>query len=86
MLWYESRAAGAGSKFYSAVEATILRLLQHPESGRPLLEPYRYASVKRYPYGLVYRIEHDVLLIHLVWQAQQDPSKLLRFLGGPDDE
>ncbi len=74
--WYESRQEGLGDSFLTAVERVVRRLLAFPHSGRRLVGEYRYARILGFPYGMVYRLESDSLVIRAVWHAEQNPESL----------
>lgn len=74
--WYESRQEGLGDSFLTAVEHVIRRLLAFPYSGRRLVGEYRYSRILGFPYGMVYRIDSESLVIRAVWHAEQNPESL----------
>jgi ParE toxin of type II toxin-antitoxin system, parDE len=60
---YEQERVGLGDDFQSEVHAVITRLMDYPESGAVVFRDARLARVKRFPYDLVYRIQHDLLIV-----------------------
>ena len=61
--YYEAQADNLGLTFITAVERLYERLAGFPESGRVFSSRLRRALVPGFPYGLIYRIESDRLLI-----------------------
>lgn len=81
--WYESRQEGLGETFLTAVERIVRRLLAFPHSGRLLVGEYRYARIPGFPYGMVYRVDSESLVIRAVWHAEQNPESLHGRLDSP---
>ena len=56
---YEEQQEGLGFAFLSAVDATVQRLARHPEIGHAVLGTLRRLLVRRFPYGVFYRVLED---------------------------
>lgn len=54
---YESEQEGLGSRFVEALDATIERIMNDPESYAFIASETRSLSVSRFPYSVVYRVE-----------------------------
>lgn len=78
--WYDQRQSGIGGKFITAIEETLNRILKHPESGRKIYKSFRQTSLKKFPYVIVYEIDHASLIIYAVFHTSQNPKKKLRRL------
>ena len=72
--YYEAQAENLGLDFISAVEATYRRLITFPESGRPFGSRLRRVLVPGFPYGLIYRVEPDCVLIVAVAHVRRRPG------------
>ncbi|HET9078511.1 MAG TPA: type II toxin-antitoxin system RelE/ParE family toxin [Acidimicrobiales bacterium] len=85
--WYEERHRGLGLAFLAAVDGTIESIVRWPGSGAPVtgvagdLE-VRRARVGRFPYHLVYLMDHDRIHVLAVahdgrrpgyWHARTEP-------------
>ena len=72
--FYESKAPGLGREFMDEV-ARVLRLLaENPASGSPLDGPYRRLLCQRFPFGVVYRVGDEELVVHAVMHLRRRPG------------
>ena len=67
----------AATRFRQRAEKSLKRLLEYPESGRPIPEfpemPHRELIVP--PYRLFYRVENEIVWIVAVWHGAQLPEQ-----------
>jgi toxin ParE1/3/4 len=61
--YYEGHAANLGFDFVAAVERSYRRLTEYPEIGRPFGRGLRRVLIPGFPYGLIYRVVPDRILI-----------------------
>ncbi len=73
--WYESRRPGLGVRFREEVEATVLRLRESPHQFPIVFEDLHRARLRKFPYGLFYRIEIDVLEVIACFHGSRDPQR-----------
>jgi len=69
--FYESRRSGLGAAFSIEVEAAISRILQAPN--RWLVIEQDVVSHTLFPYGILYTIEPDSILIVSVMHLRRKP-------------
>jgi len=77
--WYESARPGLSWDFRLALDATLTRIVNHPEAYAFIAHGLRRALLSRFPYGIFYR-RHEagiqvVGILHTsreprVWQAR----------------
>jgi plasmid stabilization system protein ParE len=72
--FYESRREGLGAAFTLEVEATIQRLLEAPERWPRLEHDIRVCRTHTFPYGVLYSIENDAILIVGVMHVHREPG------------
>ena len=72
--YYEEKVPGLGFDFIAEVRAAIRRILAHPEAWCPLDEEFRRCRTSRFPYGLIYTIEEDHILIVSVMHLHRHPD------------
>jgi len=72
--YYEGQAENLGLAFIAAVQGMNQRILEHPESGRSFGLRLRRVLVPRFPYGLLYRIEPQRILIVAVAHLHRRPG------------
>ena len=69
----------AAISFRKKAEKNLSRLVEHPQSGRPIPEfpdlPYREVVVT--PYRFFYRVKGDTVWIVAVWHGAQIPQQPL---------
>ena len=54
--WYELREPGLGDEFVAAVEATVARILKHPERWRQIEAGVRGCRMDGFPFVVIYRL------------------------------
>ena len=78
--WYRDKRTDLDKRFLSAIDETISRIVNNPASGRKIYKIYREASVKKFPYVIVYEIIFDSIVIYQVFNTWQNPGKKLKRL------
>ncbi len=72
--FYESREANLGADYILEVHETIDRILEYPEAW-PEVEPeVRRCLVGRFPYGVLYSMDHNEIVILAVMHLRRDPD------------
>lgn len=61
--WYESQQVGLGDEFLAAVSTVIESLVAPPERFPIVYRQTRRVNLRRFPYGLFYRIIDDQILV-----------------------
>lgn len=74
-LYYERRENGLGTAFLDEVEATLNRILQHPNAWHQLSSRTRRCRTHRFPFGLIYEIRTDEILITSVMDLRRNPAR-----------
>jgi plasmid stabilization system protein ParE len=72
-LYYESQAKGLGKKFMDEVYQTIEYIADFPLSSAKLTENIRRKLVKRFPFGALYQIDNDTIVIIAVMNLKRKP-------------
>lgn len=72
--FYEQRRAGLGFDFLAEVERSIARMREYPEAGRPIRGGTRRRLLRRFPYGLLYRLDADEIVIVAVMHLRRRPD------------
>jgi plasmid stabilization system protein ParE len=74
MDYYEQAVPGLGLEFLDEVERTVSRILLQPEAWKPVSEQHRRCRMRRFPYGLIYSIAGDEILISAVFHLGRHPD------------
>lgn len=72
--YYEKASPGLGLDFLDESERTIGRILLNPEVWTAVAEHHRRCRTRRFPYGLHYTIERDVVIITAVMDLRRNPE------------
>ena len=74
--WYETRRPGLGAELYDAVNATIDGIERQPKIGATAYEDpnSRRMLVAGFPYHVVYRLEHDEIVILAIAHMKRRPG------------
>ena len=74
-LYYEQCENRLGTAFLNEIEAAINRILQHPAAWHQLSSRTRRCRTHRFPFGLIYQIRSDEILITSVMDLRRDPAR-----------
>jgi toxin ParE1/3/4 len=72
--WYERQHRGLGEEFLLCVEEALDRIRLLPEAYREVAPGVRRVIVKRFPYGLYYRVDPDQIAIIALYHCKRDPT------------
>ena len=77
--WYESQQPGLGEDFLVALNAIRDRIVEHPEAFPiPHRNTRRALIPRRFPYGILYRIHEDMIIVVACIHAKRDPRRWQR--------
>ena len=72
--WYDEERPGLGTEFAQAAYDALGVIAERPESF-PLVRPNaRRALMRRFPYAIYFRIEHDTVVVLVVVHTARSPS------------
>lgn len=76
IVFYDIQKQGLGRKFAKEVEDTIERIKENPEAWTTISSPKRTRRclTNRFPYGIIYQIRQDTILIVAVWHLSRRPQ------------
>ena len=72
--FYEDCCAGLGVEFAEEVYSTIQRIIRYPEAWPRLSASTRRCLTQRFPFGIIYQILDDQILIVAVMQLNRKPD------------
>jgi plasmid stabilization system protein ParE len=72
--YYEGCRPGLGQEFAVEVQTAIARIVQHPLACARISKRSRRCRVTRFPYGIIYQIRPDHIVIVAVMHLRRDPS------------
>ena len=82
-LYYVERDPALALRFVEAVEDAIRRIVESPERWRVLDEDVRRCLTRVFPYGILYTIEPEFILIIAVMHCSREPGYWKRRVATP---
>jgi len=74
-LWYERQRPGLGDEFLDAVQAACESIAAHPTLYPVIHRNTRRALLRRFPYGIFYRVDADVIVVVACMHGSRDPRR-----------
>ena len=74
VAFYNGESEGLGYEFAAEVNRTLLRIAEHPLAWAPLSNRTRRCRTNRFPFGLIYQVREDVILIVAVMHLHREPT------------
>ena len=72
--YYEAESPGLGVAFLAEAEHSVTMLLEHPESSPVVGRSVRRRLLRRFPYGLLYRVRGEQVRILAVMNLRRRPA------------
>lgn len=76
--WYETQRRGLGEEFISCLEARLEVVCRQPEMFPFILDDYRRALIRRFPFAVLYEFNDNSVIVYGVFHTSQDPTKWRR--------
>ena len=74
IAYYNLQSEGLGYEFAAEVKRTIGRILQYPEAWTSLSKRTRRCRTNRFPYGVIYQLRGDSILIVAIQNLRKHPD------------
>lgn len=71
--YFNEQQAGLGYEFAEEVADTIARILRYPQAWARLSKRTRRCRTKRFPYGVIYQIRGNKILIVAIMHLRRKP-------------
>lgn len=71
--WYESQRSGLGDELIAGVDVALRLVQEHPLTPAIVFRDVRRVLVRRFPYGIFYRVDDDQITVIAVYHARRDP-------------
>ena len=72
-LWYEAQREGLGDEFLQVVQDALESIAAFPESAPLVQRDIRRQLLRRFPYGLFYRLIQDQVVVVACFHAKRSP-------------
>lgn len=73
-LWYEAQQKSLGLQFLNEIDSSLGRIAAYPESFVSISNGIRRCLVKRFPYGILYGIDSNKIIIVAVAHLHRKPD------------
>lgn len=82
--FYELNRSDLGREFLDELDATIQRIVANPQAWQVLDGEIRRCRLRRFPYGVIYTIENELILIISVMHLHRHPLSWRKNLPSGD--
>jgi plasmid stabilization system protein ParE len=74
-LWYEQQHTGLGHEFLAAVSTAFEKVVSNPEGFPVVHRSTRRALVRRFPYGVYFRVYPEAIVVVACMHGRRDPKR-----------
>lgn len=74
--FYNEQRSNLGYEFAIEIDRTVERIRQHPHAWTLIATRTRRALVDRFPYGILYYVHGDVIVVTAVMNLRRKPRAL----------
>ena len=74
-IWYQQQQRGLGDDFLDEVLTLSQSIKEHPLAYPVVHREVRRALTSRFPFGVFYRVEKEIIIIFAIMHASRDPSR-----------
>jgi plasmid stabilization system protein ParE len=72
-VWYDGQRPGLGQEFILCVEEALDRIRLIPEGTSEVFPGVRRVVLRRFPYGVFYCVDPDLIAVIAVYHSRRDP-------------
>lgn len=83
IAYYNQESEGLGYRFAAEVKRTLSRISQHPYAWTPISNRARRCRTSGFPYGVIYQVREDMILIVAVMHLHRRPDSWKSRLSPP---
>jgi plasmid stabilization system protein ParE len=85
VAYYNQQSEGLGFEFAAEAQRTIERIIRYPLAWNPLSKRTRRCRTNRFPYGVIYQIRIEELLIVSIMHMKREPDSWRNRLSRPQE-
>jgi plasmid stabilization system protein ParE len=74
ITYYNAQGEGLGYEFAAEVKRTLERIVQYPDAWSKLSNRTHRCRTNRFPYGVIYQVRKETLLIVAVMHLSREPE------------
>ena len=79
--YYQSVSPGLGVSFVEEIGSTVDRILLQPTAWTRVSESHRRCLTRRFPFGVIYRIGDDEIVVVAVMNLRREPNSWKKRAG-----
>jgi plasmid stabilization system protein ParE len=76
--WHEKQQADLGLRFRGQLQITVSRMRENPYQFPAVFHDVHRARLRKFPYGLFFRIETEFLVVIACFHGSRDPQRWQR--------
>jgi len=73
VAWYASQSRSLGTQFLDDLDRTVRRIAAYPRASTEIEEGLRRCLLSRFPYGIIYGIDSETVIIIAVAHLHREP-------------
>ena len=74
IAWYNEQSEGLGFEFAAEALRTVERIVRYPQAWGALSKRTRRCRTNRFPYGIIYQIRKDRILVVSIMPMKREPN------------
>jgi plasmid stabilization system protein ParE len=71
--WYETQSQGLGTQFLDDFDRAVRRIAAYPFASTEIEEGLRRCLLSRFPYGIIYGIDSETIIVVAVAHLHREP-------------
>ncbi|MBI4844335.1 MAG: type II toxin-antitoxin system RelE/ParE family toxin [Nitrospirae bacterium] len=73
VAWYDSQSRNLGTQFLDDLDRAVRRIVAYPLSSTKIEEDLRRCLLSRFPYGIIYGIDSETVVVIAVAHLHREP-------------
>lgn len=71
--WYDSQSQSLGTQFLDDLDRAVRRIVAYPLANTIIEEGIRRCLLSRFPYGIIYGIDSEIVIVIAVAHLHREP-------------
>lgn len=73
VVWYDSQSRNLGKQFLDDLDRAVRRIVAYPLASTKIEEDLRRCLLSRFPYGIIYGINSETVIVIAVAHLHREP-------------